>query len=99
MQDAARNTEPIAMDCFPLAACPQNVPEAVDDGPIVSPRTPWPSPFGWFRQMLFDATPQGTWDTEIVDIFWLLFILVFQDAPRWMFVFGQTNCPQGASFV
>jgi hypothetical protein len=49
--------------------------------------------------MLFDATPQGTWDTEIVDIFWLLFILVFQDAPRWMFVFGQTNCPQGASFV
>jgi hypothetical protein len=49
--------------------------------------------------MLFDAAPQGARDTEIVDIFGLWFILAFQDAPRWTFVFGQTDCPQGASFV
>ena len=90
MQDTAGNAEPIAMDGFPLAACPQNVPEAIDDGPIVSSRPPWPSFLGWFGQMLFDATPQRARDTEIVDIFGLLFILAFQDAPRWMFVFGQT---------
>ena len=99
MQDTAGNAEPIAVDRFPLAACPQNVPEAVDDSPIVGTRTPWPSFFARFGQMLFDSTPQGTWDSEIVDIFRLLFILVFQDAPRWKFVFGQTYFPQGASFV
>lgn len=99
MQNTAGNAEPIAVDRFPLAACPQNVPEAVDDSPIIGLRTPWPSFFARLRQILFDAAPQGTWDTEIVDIFRLLFILVFQDAPRWKFVFGQTNFPQGASFV
>lgn len=99
MQDTAGNAEPIAMDCFPLAACPQNVPEAVDNCPIVSPWAPWPPFFARFGQMLFDAAPQGARDTEIVDIFWLLFILALQDAPRWTFVFGLTDCPQGASFV
>jgi hypothetical protein len=49
--------------------------------------------------MFFNAPPQRPRNTEIVDIFRLLFILVFQDAPRWTFVFGQTNCPQGASFI
>ena len=98
MQDTAGNAEPIAMDGFPLAACPQNVPEAVDDCPIVSSWPPCPSFLGRFRQMLFDTAPQWARDTEIVDIFWLLFILAFQDAPRWMFVFGQTYCPRGASF-
>ena len=99
VQDTAGNTEPIAMDCFPLAACPQNVPEAVDDCPIVSSGASRPASFGRFGQMFFDATPQWSRDTEIVDILGFLFILVFQDAPRWTFVFGQTNCPQGASFI
>jgi hypothetical protein len=49
--------------------------------------------------MLFDTAPQWAWDTEIVDILGFLFILTFQDAPRRTFVFGQTNCPRGASFV
>ena len=99
MQDTAGNAEPIAMDCFPLAACPQDVPEPIDDRPIVNPWTPWPTLLKRFGQMLFDAAPQGARDTEIVDIFRLLFILAFQDAPRWTFVFGQTDCPRGASFV
>ena len=99
VQDTAGNTEPITMNCFPLTASPQNVPEAVDDCPIVSPRSPWPASLGWFGQMFFDATPQWPGDTKIVDILRLLFILVFQDAPCWTFVFGQTNCPQGASFI
>ena len=99
MQDTAGNAEPISMDCFPLATSPQNVPEAIDDRPIVSPWTPWPALLERFGQMLFDSTPQWARDTEIVDIFWLLFILAFQDAPRWTFVIGLTYCPRGASFV
>ena len=99
MEDTAGNAEPIAMDCFPLAACPQYVPEPIDDRPIVGSWTPWSPLLRRFGQMLFDAAPQGARDTEIVDILRLLFILTFQDAPRWTFVFGQTNCPRGASFV
>ena len=99
VQNAAGHAKPIAMDGFPLAASPQNVPESIDDHPIVSPRPSRPAFLGWFGQMFFDTTPQWAWDTKIVDIFGLLFILAFQDAPRWMFVFGQTNCPRGASFV
>jgi hypothetical protein len=99
VQDTAGNTEPIAMDCFPLAACPQNVPEAIDNCPIVSSGAAWSASLARFGQMFFDATPQRPRDTKIVDILGFLFILVFQDAPRWKFVFGQTNCPQGASFV
>ena len=99
MQDTARDAEPISMDSFPLAACPQNVPEPIDDRPIVSPWTPWPPFLGRFGQMLFDAAPQWAWDTEIVDILGFLFILTFQDAPRWMWVFGQTYFPRGVSFV
>ena len=99
MQDTAGNAEPIAMDCLPLAAGPQNVPEPIDDGPIVNSWASWPSFLERFGQMLFDATPQWARDTKIVDIFGLLFILAFQDAPRWTFVFGQTDCPRGASFV
>ena len=99
MQDTAGNAEPIAMDCLPLAAGPQNVPEPIDDGPIVNSWASWPSFLERFGQMLFDSTPQWARDTEIVDIFWLLFILAFQDAPRWTFVFGQTDCPRGVSFV
>ena len=99
VQDTAGNTEPIAMDGFPLAAGPQNVPEAMDNGPIVSSGAAWSAFWGRFGQMFFDAPPQWAGDTEVVDILGFLFILVFQDAPRWMFVFGQTNCPQGASFV
>ena len=99
VQNTAGNAEPSSMDCFPLAASPQNVPEAVDNCPIVSPGSPWPASWRGFGQVFFDATPQRPRDTEIVDILGFLFILVFQDAPRWTFVFGQTNCPQGASFV
>ena len=99
MQDTAGNAEPIAMDCLPLAACPQNVPQPIDDRPIVGPWTPWSSFLERFGQMLFDTAPQWAWDTEVVDILGFLFILTFQDAPRWTFVFGQTNCPRGASFV
>ena len=99
MQNAAGNTKPIAVNGFPLAARPQNVPNPIDDRPIISSWSPWASFLGWFRQMFLDSTPQWAWDAEIVNIFWLLFILLFQDAPRWTFVFGQTYCPQGVSFV
>ena len=85
MQDAAGNAKPISVDSFPLTTCPQDVPEAIDDGAIVGTRASWPSLFWWLRQMLLDATPQGAWDSEIIDILWLCVTLVFvNNAPPWM---------------
>ena len=82
MQNTAANAEPIFMDSFPLTTCPQNVPEAIDDGAIVSTRSAWPSFLRWLRQMLFDSTPQGTRDSKIIDILWLCVMFVFvNDAP------------------
>ena len=89
MQHVAGNAEPFAMNRLPLAASPQNVPESVDDCPIVGTWSSWTSFLGGLGQMLFDATPQWTWDLEVVDIFGLLSIFAFHIAPRWTFVFGQ----------
>lgn len=99
VQDTAGDTEPLSMNSFPLTTSPQHVPDAIDNSPVVGPR-PARSRLLWrFGQIHFDAAPQWARDAEIVDIFGLLFILAVQDAPRWTFVFGQTDCPQGASFV
>ena len=98
MQDAAGNAEPIAMDRFPLTACPQDVPEPIEHRPIICSWPAWPALLTWFGQVLLDAPPERAWNTEVVDILGLLLILVFQDVPRWI-VFGQTNFPRGASFV
>ena len=37
MQDATRNAEPVALDGLPLAAGPQQVPDAVQHGPVADP--------------------------------------------------------------
>jgi len=91
VQDAAGNTEPITVYRFPLAACPQNVPEAVDDGTIIGTWPSWASPLGWLGQMLLDSTPQRAWDAEIIDILWLCVTLVFvNDTPRRNRFFAKT---------
>jgi hypothetical protein len=99
MQNTAGNTEPIAMDSLPLTTCPQDIPEAIDNCSILDTRTSWPAFLRRFGKMLFDPTPQGTWNAEIIDICWLCVTLVFvHDAPRWMMFFRKDNSPQGASF-
>lgn len=39
MQDAAGDTKPCFVNRFPLASCPQNVPEAIDNGAIINARS------------------------------------------------------------
>jgi hypothetical protein len=98
MEDAARNTEPVSMDSLPLATGPQDVPDAIDDGAVVSTGTAWSSPVGWLGQMFFDSTPQGTWDSKVIDIAWFCVMLVLvQNAPRGMVVLVKHTFPQGAS--
>ncbi len=99
VQNAARNAEPITMDGFPLAARPQNVPEAVDDRTIVGTWASWASFLRRLGQMLLDATPQWAWNTEIIDMLWLCVTLIFvNDTPRWNRFFRKDNFPRGVPF-
>ena len=60
---------------------------------------PGPRFFGGLGRCFLMRRHKGRGTRKSVDILGLLFILTFQDAPRWTFVFGQTNCPRGAYFV
>jgi hypothetical protein len=77
MQDTAGDAEPITVNGLPLAACPQYVPDAVDDGSVVCTRSADTSLLGLFGQVPFDSSPQWAWNSEIIDIFGLCVTLVF----------------------
>jgi hypothetical protein len=57
MQYAARDTEPVFMHRFPLAACPQDVPNTVQDGTLICSWATWATVSRRFRQKLFDLAP------------------------------------------
>ncbi len=69
VQHAAGHIKPVAMYSFPLAAGPQNVPNAIDHVSIVHGRSSRASFRRWFRQMFLDAASQWTRNVKIVHIF------------------------------
>jgi hypothetical protein len=77
VQDTAGDTEPFPMDGLPLTACPQDVPDAVDNGSIVSTWSADPPLLRLLRQVPLDTSPQWTRNSEIIDIFGLCVTLVF----------------------
>jgi hypothetical protein len=99
VQDTAGDTEPVTMDSFPLTACPEDIPDTIDNSAVVRSR-PTPSACrGLLGQVLFETPPQRTWDMKEIDILGLCVTLSFgNDAPRWLFVLGKNNFPTGASF-
>ena len=58
MENTGADPEPASMNCFPLAACPQNVPDSVKHSSVLHPRaastSPTLLPFG---ELLLDLTP------------------------------------------
>lgn len=67
MQHATTNAKPVAMDGFPLAAGPQHIPNAIEDGPCIGGRTAWFPLHGRFGQQGLDFAPQRTRDAKIVN--------------------------------
>jgi hypothetical protein len=99
MEDAAGDTEPVLMYCIPLAASPQDVPDAVDDGAVVCTWTAWPLPLRRLGQVLFESTPQRAWHPKIVNILWFCAMLIgVQSSPRGMVVLHNYTFPRGVSF-
>jgi hypothetical protein len=99
VQYTAGDAEPLSVNGFPLATCPQHVPDAIDGSPIVGPRPARSRLLWWFGQMYFDASPQRAWNTKVIDILWLCATLYLaDDAPREMFVLSKDNSVRSASF-
>ena len=99
MEDAAGNTEPVPMYCIPLAASPQDIPDAVDDGAVVCTWTAWPLPLRRLGQVLFDSTPQGAWDAKVVNIVRFCAMLIgVHSSPRGMIGLHIYTLPRGVSF-
>ena len=81
MNDTTRNAKPVSVDRLPLAACPQNVPDAVQHGAIVYPRTSRTSFLGLFGKMLLHSAPQAARHSEVVDILGLCDTIPLQGVP------------------
>jgi hypothetical protein len=69
MQRAAAHPKPVFVDRFPLAACPQHIPDAVQDCAIVGWRAAWSPLCRRLWKHLSDLPPQGPRHVEVVDIF------------------------------
>jgi len=67
MQDATGHTEPRAMDRFPLAARPQDMPDAVEHRSRIGGWSSWSALRGRFGQERLDFAPQGTRHAKIVN--------------------------------
>jgi hypothetical protein len=78
MNDTARNTKPVSVNGFPLATGPQNVPDAIQYGTIVSTGTSWTTVLCLFGQVLLHSAPQSARHTKIVDILGLCDTISFQ---------------------
>jgi hypothetical protein len=78
MKDTARNTKPVSMNGFPLAARPQNVPNAIQYGTIVCTGPSWTTVLWLFGKVLLHSAPQSARHTEIVDILGLCDTISFQ---------------------
>jgi hypothetical protein len=86
MQHTAAYAEPLPMNCLPLTACPQHIPDPVEHRPIVrwwSSRSPL---LGRFGKQLLDLTPQRTGHTKVIDIFRFWGRVLTQDASRFRWV-------------
>ena len=79
MQNAAGNMEPFLLDRFPLAASPQDIPDAVDHISVIHPRSSRLYPLGWFRNVLLQLAPKFARDLVIVNILRFCVILIHRD--------------------
>src|SRR5215210_3641574 len=68
VDDARGDPEPIAVDGLPLAAGPEYVPDAINDGSIGSPGSATPLRFlPLFGQALLDLPPERSWESKVID--------------------------------
>jgi hypothetical protein len=70
MERAGGDTDPVTVDCFPLAAGPQDVPQAVEDGTSIHTWSSFPPVPRRLGQKRFEAAPERTRHAEVVNRGW-----------------------------
>jgi hypothetical protein len=68
MQGCAANTEPISMDCLPLATCPQNIPNPIQNGSVIRSLSPCFSRLIHLWDQFPDPSPHRSWHAKVIDI-------------------------------
>lgn len=89
MQRAAAHPKPVFMHRFPLAARPQDIPDAVQDRPIVRWGATRPALVARLRKQLPNLTPQWPRYMKVVDIFRFLGSILAHSTSRFRWV-GRT---------
>ncbi len=79
VQSTAAHPEPFPVNGLPLTACPHDIPDTIQDRPIIGTRSPWPTTVSQFWQQLLDLLPQRIWHLEVVYIFRLCVSILAQD--------------------
>jgi hypothetical protein len=88
VQNTAGDTEPIFMNGFPLAARPQDVPQAIHHGVVGFPGSAWTRRTGLFGKVLFGDPPKLRRDTKEVHLR-RFYGMLFHDVPRFDLVFDK----------
>jgi hypothetical protein len=68
MQGRAAHPEPVSMDCLPLATCPQNVPNPIQNRSVICSLAPCFSRLIHLGDQFPDSPPQRSWYVKVIDI-------------------------------
>jgi len=79
VQRTAAHPKPVPVDGLPLTACPHDIPDAIQDRPVVGTRSPWSTRVSQFWQQSLDLIPQRIRCLEVVHIFRLCVSILAQD--------------------
>ena len=79
MDRRATHPKPILMHRFPLATCPQHIPDPVHYPAVIRAFASWSFALHFLRQMPSQPSPQRAWYSKIIDILWFFGMILVQD--------------------
>jgi hypothetical protein len=79
MDRRTTHAKPVLVDCFPLATCPQHIPDPIHHSSVIRSFSPWSFVFWLLWQEPSQPPPQRAWHSKIIDILWLLGMILVQD--------------------
>lgn len=91
MQGTAGYMKPFSIDRFPLTPCPQHIPDAINDIPIIDSWPPWPSHFRRLWKMFFEFPPKLRGDRLKINFSRFCVILFHGDAHLFDYCFSKLS--------
>jgi hypothetical protein len=94
MGSTCRYTKPFSFQRFPLAACPQHIPDRIQHHTVFER---WTSTLAGIGKMMLDPLPQWFGDSKVIDTFRFCGMLFAHGAPLDCGFVGANHFPKGAS--